>query len=494
MGSIGTFLGTLFGPIGTIFHAVCYEPIFNLLMLIYNGYHTIVPGPAFGLAIITLTLAIRLALIPLTRRQLKSTQAMQALQPELKKLQAQYKNDPQRLMAEQQALYKQHGVSPASGCLPLLIQMPFLYALFYSFLTALNQHDTNAQRVAHINKDIYPFLPHIPVQAIIHTQFLWTDLAKPDQWHILPIMAGVLTLVQLRMAMPVKKPLPAGAPRDATTQATQTTQYIMPLITTFFAWQYAAGLALYWTVGTAFAGAQQYFINGNFGSLFIGIPGMERYVPAPKEPPTMASLSRTPRVVASSDAPVAVAAIAEEGEVGIMGFFRRLGTSLNSATAQARAAQEAQAAGSASAVVERPRVRVAEADQRPASAATRRPRPSRNDAPLLIKRSTETPAPPTKGDDASAFVVEPTPANGTNGAGTNGHTNGNGNGANGGATTGKPATATHLAASGYNGEKARTGAATGSGNATRKGGGNGASKSGSSARARSASSRAKRSR
>ena len=124
---IGDIFGVLFSPIHTVFQYVFFLPVFNILMLIYQGVHS------FGLSIILLTLLIRGSLFPLTRKQLASSRKMQELAPKLKQLQAQHRGDSQGMMAAQQALYKEHGVSMYGGCLPLVIQMPFLYALYYSF-------------------------------------------------------------------------------------------------------------------------------------------------------------------------------------------------------------------------------------------------------------------------------------------------------------------------------------------------------------------------
>ncbi len=168
---MGNLLGTIFGPIGTIFNAVFFGPIYNILMLFYNVIHsTGIPG-ALGLSIIMLTLLIRCCLIPLTRKQLKSSRAMQELAPQLNALKVQYRGDPQGLMKAQQDLYKEHGYSPVSGCLPLLIQMPFLYALFFSFRTLLSP------TLPPINKAIYPFLPHLT--ALPDPYFLWVNLTSP---------------------------------------------------------------------------------------------------------------------------------------------------------------------------------------------------------------------------------------------------------------------------------------------------------------------------
>lgn len=293
MGGIGQFFGTLFGPIGQIFHWVFYLPIYNVLMLLYEGVHAVVPFfPAFAIAIFLLTIIIRLCLFPLTRKQLQSSRAMQALQPEVKKLQQQYKGDQQAFVRAQQALYREHGVSMMGGCLPMLIQLPFLYGLYYSLYTALlapkpGGHalppaEVPAAMLKQINADIYPFLPHLTLHTLPATTFLWTNLAAPDPFWILPILAGILTFLQLRMAQPVRKPTPPGQKADTTAQAMNSMQYVMPFITVFIGISFPSGLAFYWCISTAFSAVQQYLLTG-WGSLFVGIPGLEHLVPEPQD-------------------------------------------------------------------------------------------------------------------------------------------------------------------------------------------------------------------
>jgi YidC/Oxa1 family membrane protein insertase len=282
-------VGQILQPIGDLFHALFYGPVFNVLMLIYHFTNGLWHGGAFAISIVLLTLIIRASLIPLTRKQLKSSRAMQELQPKLAALKTQYRDNPQGLMAAQQALYKEHGVSPVSGCLPLLIQMPFLYALFFSFNTVLLAQGTESftHHLTRINADIYPFLPKIT--ELPATQFFWANLAQPDPLKILPLLAAILTLIQLRMAMPLRKKPAPGQPSDPTSQATQATQYLMPVMTFIFGLNFASGLALYWCISTGFSAVQQYFLNG-WGSLFVGIPKewmvklhLEHLIPVPPE-------------------------------------------------------------------------------------------------------------------------------------------------------------------------------------------------------------------
>jgi YidC/Oxa1 family membrane protein insertase len=330
---IGKFFGTLFGPIGNLFHVLFFQPVFNVLMLIYHFI------PNFAISIILLTLLIRCALIPLTRAQLRSSKAMQELAPQLKELQAKYRSDPQRLMAEQQSLYKAHGVNPVQGCLPLLIQLPFLYALYYSFFAVLKPSGTPAQQLYTINHDyIYPFLPHLT--ALPNTHFLWMNLALPDPTHILPILAGALTFLQLRMAMPYRPKAQRTGASDPTTQATSTMQYIMPLFTIFIGWTFPSGLALYWCVTTLFSAVQQYFISG-WGSLFVSTPWEEKYSKPPKNAlPTAVA----PAVAGAGARGVVGGAPPPAAEGGFRGMLKQMRETL--AAAQQTAAEQAAAKAS----------------------------------------------------------------------------------------------------------------------------------------------------
>ena len=254
MGQIGSFLGNLFFIFIT-------QPIFNVLMLLDH-----VLGD-FGLSIILLTVLIRLVLFPLTLKQLKSTKAMQAIQPLIADVKKQYPKDQRAQLEATQAIYKEYGVNPAAGCLPLFIQLPVLYGLFNSLNTVLRNHPT----VTSINSTIYSFLPHftkLPDSNLNWFTFInphwFINLGAPDPTHILPVLAALATFIQLRMS----QPRTTAATKNAMTQQMQIMQFIMPVITLVFALTFPAGLALYWTTTSVFSMVQQYFVTG-WGSLLV---------------------------------------------------------------------------------------------------------------------------------------------------------------------------------------------------------------------------------
>jgi YidC/Oxa1 family membrane protein insertase len=256
------------GQIGYLFNLIFTFPIFNVLMLLYR-----IIGD-FGLSIIVLTLLARLILFPLTLKQLKSMKAMQALTPQLNEIKKKYKDQKAQLEATQ-ALYKEYGVNPVAGsCLPLLVQMPVLFALFAAFNTVLGntQHLTDPQKLHYINSIIYPFLPHFTILPNLYlTWFTFIDsawkisLGAPDPTHILPILAALATFAQLRMSQ-ARNSTTSSSSNDAMKAQMAIMQFISPAMIFFFGLNYAAGLALYWTTSSLFGMVQQFFVTG-WGSL-----------------------------------------------------------------------------------------------------------------------------------------------------------------------------------------------------------------------------------
>jgi YidC/Oxa1 family membrane protein insertase len=229
------------GFIGTIFNEILYRPLFNGLIFLYN----IIPYHDLGLAIIILTIIIRFILYPLNQKAIKSQKALNDLQPQIKEIQAKHKNDRVKQSQALMELYKSNGINPASGCLPLLIQLPVLFALYRVFLDGLNPDSL---------KNLYSFVGR---PEIINPLFLGLlDMAKSSYW--LAILAGALTFVQSKMmAGPQTKTTGAG---DFSSLLSKQMLYFMPILTVIIAWKLPAGLALYWIVITLFGIGQQYFL------------------------------------------------------------------------------------------------------------------------------------------------------------------------------------------------------------------------------------------
>jgi YidC/Oxa1 family membrane protein insertase len=254
------------GQIGYFFNLIFTFPIFNVLLLL----HFIVGD--FALSIIVLTILIRLALFPLTLKQLKSTKAMQQIQPLIAEVKKQYPKDQRAQLEANQAIYKEYGINPAAGCLPLLVQMPVLFGLYWALSSVVR-----GASVASINNLIYPIFPWLRLPASTNlvnlTDFRWFTFVNPawhiplsasDPTHILPILAAVATFVQLRMSQPRN----VSSSQNAMAAQMQIMQFIMPFFTLFIAWTFPAGLALYWTTSSIFSMVQQFFVTG-WGSLLV---------------------------------------------------------------------------------------------------------------------------------------------------------------------------------------------------------------------------------
>lgn len=224
------------------FHIILTQPLLNALIWLYN----VIPGHDMGVAIIALTLLLRLALYPTFQKQLRAQKDMQKLQPKLDELKARHKDDKEAHTRATLELYKEHKVSPLSSCLPLLIQLPILIALYRVFLSGLGGGD--------IARELYPFIQN---PGPINVNFLGLiNLAKPN--IIFGILAGGFQFLQTKMMLPKKA---AGTQSDATARIMNAQMtYFMPVITIIIAIRLPAGLSLYWVVTTLLAIAQQWYI------------------------------------------------------------------------------------------------------------------------------------------------------------------------------------------------------------------------------------------
>lgn len=189
----------------------------------------------FGVAIIVFTLIMRGLTWPLTQQQLRSTRAMQAIQPRVQEIQKKYK-DPKRRSEETMKLYREAGVNPL-GCLwPMLVQFPIWIALYQAIRITLG---ATPESLLSLSQRLYPW-SFLRTAIPLENHFLWMDLGVPDPL-VMPILVGVSTWVQQRMTTP------ASASTDPQQQATQNTMlWLMPLMFAFFTLQFPSGLALYW--------------------------------------------------------------------------------------------------------------------------------------------------------------------------------------------------------------------------------------------------------
>ena len=218
------------------------QPFTNVLLMITMLVKN------FGVAIILFTILIKLITYPLTARQMKSSQAMQDMQksPRYLKMQEKYKDNKEKLAEEQMKLYKELGVSPFGSCLPMLIQLPVIFGLYQSIMRAMA---STPLELVKLERMIYPFLDPTKVLPI-QNRFLWMDLGQPERLMVAGIGIPVLTIlvilstvVQTRVMQP-----PSEGGNDQAAAMTNSMTMTMPILMGVMAYQFSAGLALYFVV------------------------------------------------------------------------------------------------------------------------------------------------------------------------------------------------------------------------------------------------------
>ena len=283
-----------------------FNPIFQALFILLVWLDQATGD--IGIAIVIMTLIVRAALIPLFRRQIVSMKRTQLIQPELRELQKRYKGDRAKFSQAQMELYKERGVNPASGCLPMLLQLPLLLIIYQVISQGLTNPDPTAmltvfgvqvvdvQCVNGLGTPAYD--PYVPC---IDTTVAWLgnmDVSKPQVLFALPLIGGlsilafiaaILQLVQSRMTMPPADP----AFQDQNSKMQRQLVLFLPLISILYGGFLPAGLFIYWIVTTIFGIAQQYLIVG-WGSMFPILrwtPGFAKdHTPRfPVQPPTLRS-------------------------------------------------------------------------------------------------------------------------------------------------------------------------------------------------------------
>lgn len=227
------------------FNTFLYQPLFNALIFLYQT----VSFYDLGIAIIILTLLIRFALYPLSKKGIRSQKEMFAIQPLIKKIQAEYKNNKEEQMKRTMALYKEKKINPLSGCLPILIQLPILIALYWVFLAGFDDKSL---------ENLYGFISN--PGPINHVFLGLVDIANKNIY--LAILAGILQFFQSKMILDEQmKGQSKGSSRDdfSITMSKQMT-YMMPVITVAVSYSLQAGLALYWITTTLFSIVQQWIV------------------------------------------------------------------------------------------------------------------------------------------------------------------------------------------------------------------------------------------
>lgn len=212
-----------------------FQKIIDFMANIFNYLHAFIAdmgvtdvGLSYVLAILVFTLIIRLLILPLNMKAAKSTRGMQKIQPELKKIQAKYKDNPEKLNSEMMKLYKDNNVSVTGGCLPTLLPLPILMALYYVFFR---------------------------IDGMNGASFLWIkDLGAPDQFYILPILAALSTYIPSYL-------MSKATPQMENGMNMGTMNLVMAGMMGFMSLNFKSILVLYWIMGNIIQGIQTYFLN-----------------------------------------------------------------------------------------------------------------------------------------------------------------------------------------------------------------------------------------
>ena len=227
--------------LANLYNQILYEPLYKFLAFLCNT----IPGHDLGIAIIVLTLLIRVILFPLSQKSIKSQMRMAQFKDQIKDIQNKYKSKEEQ-SRELMKFYKENKINPFSGCLPLIIQLPILLALYRVFINVLDPK--NGLLLGHT------FLGIIDL-----------SVASP----ILAILAGVSQFFASRLAMKrtVTMPQPGASDKTANAQKSMSKQmaYFFPIITIFIAWKFPAGLAFYWVVSTVLGLIQDYYLYNKYG-------------------------------------------------------------------------------------------------------------------------------------------------------------------------------------------------------------------------------------
>jgi YidC/Oxa1 family membrane protein insertase len=228
-----------------MFQTFFYQPIFNLLIWLYN----IIPGHDLGLAIIALTVIIKLALLPLSKQSIKSQKALQELQPKIDEIKKKYANKKEEQAKAMMELYKQEKVNPFSSCLPLLVQLPFLWAVFRVFRNGLNGGSLDL---------VYSFISR--PETLKLTSFGFLDLSQPNM--VLAVLAGLAQFWQAKMMSTKRPEIKSEGSKDENMMAIMNKQmlYFMPVLTVVICMRFPSGLALYWLTTTILTAFQQLYI------------------------------------------------------------------------------------------------------------------------------------------------------------------------------------------------------------------------------------------
>lgn len=233
-----------------MFNTLFYDPLYNALVALIN----IIPGQNVGLAIVLLTILVKIALLPLSHKSTKSQAKMKEIEPHVQKVRDKHKDNKQLQAQEIMQMYQKHGVNPFSGCFLILLQLPIILALYFVFMRGLPVINPES---------LYGF---VALPAAISMSFIGFDLAGKSL--ILAAAAAIAQYFQMKIAMPdTPKPKPKKPGEkiefkdELTRNMTSQMRYILPGIIFFVAYTISAAVALYWFVSALFSVGQEWWVR-----------------------------------------------------------------------------------------------------------------------------------------------------------------------------------------------------------------------------------------
>ena len=228
--------------IGNFFYVVFYQPLFNLLIFLYNSIGDL------GLAVIFITLIVKGFLYPISAKATKSQKELKEIQPKVKELQEEYKDDKEKQAEKVLELYSERGISPFSGIFPLLIQFPVIIALFQIFRRGLG-----AGELVHL----YNFIQH--PEVVDYMSFGVLNLGEPNM--ILAVLAGIGQFIQVRITMPVQKNDNEGGEKGFGEIMKGQMKFVLPVFTVFILSSLPSAVGVYWIITVIFSVVQHKLVK-----------------------------------------------------------------------------------------------------------------------------------------------------------------------------------------------------------------------------------------
>ena len=225
-----------------LFNEILFRPLLNVTVFLYN----ILPGNDFGLAIVILTLIIKLIFFPLTSKSIKSQKKLSQLNPQIQQIKEKFKNNPKAQSEATLALYRESGVNPVAGCLPLLIQIPILIGLYQAFIAGVKPESLSL---------LYSFVKN--PEVINKISFGFIDITS--KMPILALISGGFQFIQARSS--AKQTQAAGGTTKEMKALNTQMMYFFPVMIVIIGWNLPAGLVIYWLATTLFSIAEQAYIN-----------------------------------------------------------------------------------------------------------------------------------------------------------------------------------------------------------------------------------------